>query len=205
MAAILGYGYTQQWFKFAKIGTGSSATETLSSAGGPAAVANAQEAVVKARQAFASGDVQGAINGYQQVLAANPNDFGTMGELANVYYMTGWIPHATQMYYETASKAIEQNRPDVAEALLPVIIRGNPMLASQLQDRHVRPRSAAVGAELQRRDSAANPAGLAVRPVQGSRMPGANGSSPRAFSFRRPSQASAAPSLRRPCPRSANS
>ena len=135
VAAILGYGYTQQWFKFAKIGTGSSATETLSSTGGPAAVANAQEAVVKARQAFASGDVRGAINGYQEVLAANPNDFGTMGELANVYYMTGWIPHATQMYFQTASKAIEQNRPDVAEALLPVIIRGNPMLASQLQDR----------------------------------------------------------------------
>ena len=135
VAAILGYGYTQHWFKFAKIGTSTNATETLSSTGAPASAASAEEGVIKARQAFASGDIQGAINGYQQVLAANPNDFATMGELANVYYMTGWIPHATQMYFQTASKAIEQNRLDVAEALLPVIVRGNPMLASQLQDR----------------------------------------------------------------------
>lgn len=135
VAAILGYGYTQHWFKFAKIGTSTNATETLSSTGAPASAANPEEAVVKARQAFASGDIQGAINGYQQVLAANPNDFAAMGELANVYYMTGWIPHATQMYFQTASKAIEQNRLDVAEALLPVIVRGNPMLGSQLQDR----------------------------------------------------------------------
>lgn len=135
VAAVLGYGYTQQWFKFAKIGTGSNATETLGTAAAPASTANAEDGVARARQAFAAGDIQGAVNSYQQVLAANPNDFGTMGELANVYYMTGWIPHATQMYFEAASKAIEQNRPDVAEALLPVIIRGNPILASQLQDR----------------------------------------------------------------------
>jgi tetratricopeptide (TPR) repeat protein len=138
VAAVLGYGYTQQWFKFAGLGSTEKANDVIGAVApgaAPATAAPAADALSGARQAFAMGDLQGAINGYQAVLAQNPNDLNALGELGNVYYMTGWIHQATQTYFDAANKAIDQNRPDVAEALLPVIVRGNPMLASQLQDR----------------------------------------------------------------------
>ena len=143
LAAVLGFGYTQHWFKFGKLGPVEKANEVVSAvaptpeAAAPVAApaATAEEVLAKARQAFAMGDVQGAINGYRELLAKNPNDLGAMGELGNVFYTTGWIPQATQTFFETANLAIAQNRPDVAEALLPVIIEGNPMLAGELQDR----------------------------------------------------------------------
>lgn len=139
VAAVLGYGYTQNWFKFAGLGKAGQANDQIGAVApnAPAAVdaAAAADALTQARQAFATGNLQGAINGYQAVLAQNPNDINALGELGNVYYMTGWMPQATQTYFDAANKAIDQNRPDVAEALLPVIVRGNPMLASQLQDR----------------------------------------------------------------------
>lgn len=142
LAAVLGFGYTQHWFKFAKLGPVEKANEVVSAVApapeaAPAAqtAVTAEEVLAKARQAFAMGDVQGAINGYRELLAKNPNDLGAMGELGNVFYTTGWIPQATQTFFETANLAIAQNRPDVAEALLPVIIESNPMLAGELQDR----------------------------------------------------------------------
>ncbi len=139
VAAVLGYGYTQQWFKFASLGSTPKANDVIGAVAptAPAAAdaAAAGDALSKARQAFATGDVQGAINGYQAIVAQNPNDLNALGELGNVYYTIGWSHQATQTYFDAASKAIEQNRQDVAEALLPVIIRGNPMLASQLEDR----------------------------------------------------------------------
>jgi tetratricopeptide (TPR) repeat protein len=139
VAAVLGYGYTQHWFKFAGLGSTPKANDVIGAVApnAPAAVdaAAAGDALTKARQAFATGDLQGAINGYQALVAQNPNDINALGELGNVYYMTGWMPQATQTYFDAANKAIDQNRPEVAEALLPVIVRGNPMLASQLQDR----------------------------------------------------------------------
>jgi tetratricopeptide (TPR) repeat protein len=133
VAIVLAFGYTQHWFK---AGT-DKAKEVLSAVMPVSATTapNAPDALTKARQAFASGDVQGAINGYREALAKNPEDIDAMGELGNVLYAIGWVAQATQSYFDAASKAIEQNKPEVAEALLPVIIQGNPMLASQLQDR----------------------------------------------------------------------
>ncbi|MCK7494780.1 MAG: tetratricopeptide repeat protein [Comamonadaceae bacterium] len=96
VAAVLGYGYTQQWFKFAGLGSTPKANDQISAVApnAPAAVdaAAAGDALTKARQAFATGDVQGAINGYQALVAQNPNDINALGELGNVYYTTGWMP-----------------------------------------------------------------------------------------------------------------
>jgi len=139
VAIVLAFGYTQHWFK---AGT-DKAKEMLSSAmptaaeKAPATVttASAADVLTKARQAFAAGDVQGSINGYKELLAKDPEDINAMGELGNVLYTSGWIPQATQTYFDAASKALDQNKPEVAEALLPVIMQNNPMLASQLQDR----------------------------------------------------------------------
>ncbi len=133
VAIVLAFGYTQHWFK---AGT-DKAKEVLSAVMPASATTDTKspDALTQARQAFASGDVQGAVNGYREALAKNPEDINAMGELGNVLYATGWIAQATQSYFDAANKAIDQNRPEVAEALLPVIIQNNPMLASQLQDR----------------------------------------------------------------------
>jgi len=45
------------------------------------------------------------------------------------------LVRAAQAYFEAASKAIDQNQFEVAENLLPAIAEGNPMLASQLNDK----------------------------------------------------------------------
>ena len=142
VAGVLGFGYTQNWFKFAKLTPTTQTTEIVGSvapapavSAAPAAPAASEDLLAKARQAFAMGDVQGAINGYRELLAKNPNDLAAMGELGNVFYTTGWIPQATQTYFDTANLAIAQNRTDLAEALLPVILHTNPVLAGELQNR----------------------------------------------------------------------
>jgi cytochrome c-type biogenesis protein CcmH/NrfG len=133
VAIALAFGYRQHWFK-----TGTEKVKEVLSAVMPASTtttASPQDALTQARQAFATGNVEGAVNGYRELLAKNPDDINALGELGNVLYTSGWIAQATQTYFDAANKAIDQNKPEVAEALLPVIIRGNPVLASQLQDR----------------------------------------------------------------------
>jgi hypothetical protein len=139
IVALVGfYGYTQHWFA---AGT-EKAKEVLSTvmptpaATTPApAAAVAEDTLSKARLAFASGDVQGAVNGYREVLAKNPEDVNAMGELGNVQFTMGWVPQATQTYFEAANKALDQNKPEVAQSLLPVIMRTNPILAGELEGR----------------------------------------------------------------------
>jgi hypothetical protein len=159
IAIVLALGYTQHWFE----GGAGKAKEMLSSvmpaasekapmaapeAAPVATVASADDVLTKARQAFAAGDVQGSINGYKELLAKDPDNVNAMGELGNVLYTTGWIPQATQTYFEAASKALDQNKPEVAETLLPVIMQSNPMLASQLQDRMFEMESNRMDAEM---------------------------------------------------------
>jgi len=133
LAVVLVLGYRQHWFS-----AGTERVKEILSAVMPAtatATTSEQDTLTQARQAFATGNVKGAVDGYRELLAKNPNDIDALGELGNVLYTTGWIAEATQTYFDAANKALDQNKPEVAEALLPVIIRGNPMLASQLQNR----------------------------------------------------------------------
>jgi hypothetical protein len=62
-----------------------------------------------------------------------------MGELGNVYYATGRTTEAAQAYFDAASKSLNQNRPEVAQALLPAIGQGNPALAVELQQKLTQP------------------------------------------------------------------
>ena len=140
VAALVAIGYTQPTWKKSEQSTAVSAaapaaSETVAAAPAAAEGAGSPDLLVSARQAFAGGDVQGAINGYRQLLAKNPTDINAMGELGNVLFTAGSIAQATQTYFDAANLAIAQNRPDVAEALLPVIEQSNPMLAGQLEDR----------------------------------------------------------------------
>ena len=95
----------------------------------------AEDKLATARGAFAAGDVNAAIEGYRAFIAANPKDISAHGELGNVLYTVGAIPDASQAYFEAASLAVEQNQIEVAEALVPAVAEGNPMLANALIDK----------------------------------------------------------------------
>lgn len=92
-------------------------------------------ALETARRAFAAGDANAAIAAYREIITMNPGDMAAYGELGNVFYMLGMRFEAAQAYFEAASKALDRNQIDVAEALLPAILEGNTMLGTQLGDR----------------------------------------------------------------------
>jgi tetratricopeptide (TPR) repeat protein len=94
-----------------------------------------EERLNMARSAFAAGDIDAAVEGYRMLIASNPDNVAALGELGNIFYAVGMTQAAAQAYFDVASAAIDQNRFDVAENLLPAIIEGNPMLAAQLNDR----------------------------------------------------------------------
>jgi len=97
--------------------------------------AKAEDKLVAARNAFAAGNIQASIEGYRAFIAANPKNISAHGELGNVLYAVGAIPEAAQAYFEAASLAVEQNQIEVAEALVPAVVEGNPMLANALIDK----------------------------------------------------------------------
>ena len=92
----------------------------------------AEDKLVAARNAFSAGNIQASIEGYRAFIAANPKNIAAHGELGNVLYTLGAIPEAAQAYFEAASLAVEQNQIEVAEALVPAVVQGNPMLADAL-------------------------------------------------------------------------
>jgi len=94
--------------------------------------AKAEDKLAVARGAFAAGDINAAIEGYRAYIAANPKSIPAHGELGNVLYTVGDASAASQEYFEAASLAVEQNQIEVAEALVPAVIEGNPMLADAL-------------------------------------------------------------------------
>ncbi len=118
---------------------GGKASETIAkltpSFGTAAPAQKVGDKLAAARDAFAAGDINAAVVGYRELIAANPNDIAARGELGNVLYTVGAFSEASQAYFEAASLAIEQNQIEVAEALFPAIIEGNPMLASDLNDK----------------------------------------------------------------------
>lgn len=93
-----------------------------------------QDPIVDARGAFAAGDLNAAIGIYRNVIANTPNNVTAHGELGNVFYAAGMYAEATHAFYDAARLAIGQNRLEVAETLLPVVMEANSMLASQLHE-----------------------------------------------------------------------
>lgn len=132
LLALAAYGQSQGWFKQAGGKAGDMIASTFPTMAKSIGV---DDAVSKARAAFASGDVNGAIEAYRQVIAKNPEDIAARGELGNVFYTVGMTGEAAQAYFDAASMAVDKNQPEIAEALLPAIIEGNPTLATQLNDK----------------------------------------------------------------------
>lgn len=130
--ALLGYGYSSgQLQQF----TRQASTAIAAYVPAAAKTADAQSPLTAARAAFAAGDMKAAIEAYRAHIAGNPTDMTAQGELGNVLYTVGALPEAAQAYSEVANMALEQNRPEIAEALLPAISEGNPQLADQLNDK----------------------------------------------------------------------
>jgi len=102
---------------------------------GVGTTAKAEDKLAAARSAFAAGDVNAAVEGYRAYIAANPKSIPAHGELGNVLYTVGAVSEASQAYFEAASLAVEQNQIEVAEALVPAVVEGNPMLANALIDK----------------------------------------------------------------------
>lgn len=137
--ALIGYGVKTGSLQ--EIGTKvSAAISTVAPA--MAQAAGSQEKLTAAREAFAAGDINKAIESYRAFVASNPTDMAARGELGNVLYTVGARAEAAQSFFEVATMAIEQNQLDIAESLMPAVSEGNPMLADQLSeklfDAHVR-------------------------------------------------------------------
>ncbi len=136
--ALLAYGYHAGYLQQAS-SQATSFVSSLTHEKSPAPVAAKSPGdpakITAAREAFAAGNVQSAIDSYLSQIASNPEDIGARGELGNVYYTIGAFPEAAQTFFTAASLAIEKNQLDVADALLPAISEGNPMLAHQLSDK----------------------------------------------------------------------
>lgn len=85
-----------------------------------------------AREAYARGDIGGAIDAYRAYIAANPQAIDARGELGNVLYGAGRLNEAAEEYYAVAIALIAAGDMTRARTLEPAIRRGNPTLADDL-------------------------------------------------------------------------
>jgi thioredoxin-like negative regulator of GroEL len=108
------------------------ATAVSKSPVGPFAKVSSDELLNKGRDAFAAGDVEGAVVAYKDYLKTNAGNADAHGELGNVYYLTGRYQESAQSFYDSAKLLIDQKQTDRVPALLPVIAQVNPALADEL-------------------------------------------------------------------------
>lgn len=116
------------------------AAEPAAPAAEPAAPAAEPEvsSLNTARDAFARGDVNGAVAAYKEYLAAHPEDFDALGELGNVFFNAGRIDEAAQAYYDAANLLLAAGDKQRAQALEGAIRLGNPGLADDLAQKLAR-------------------------------------------------------------------
>lgn len=121
------------WFKPAADKAMDSVKSVVSSApSGPFAKDTMNDKLNNAREAFARGDVDGAVTIYVDVINNNANNADARGELGNVYFLTGRMPEAAQAYYDAANLLLDKKELDRVDSLLPVIAQINPMMADEL-------------------------------------------------------------------------
>jgi TolA-binding protein len=129
---LMAYRHTD-WFKPA---ADNAVTQVKSAMGHAAPNAAANDAQLdQARDAYASGDVDGAVAAYRAYLKQNPADVDAYGELGNVFYSVGDLDNAAHAYYDAASRLIEQKQMDRANELIPLVGQGNLELANDLTAR----------------------------------------------------------------------
>jgi thioredoxin-like negative regulator of GroEL len=88
--------------------------------------------LAEARSTYLKGDVSGAISRYRTLTSAKPDRMEARGELGNIYYETGQLREAAQIYFDLASRQIDLGDAATARQLEPAIRRGNTALADEL-------------------------------------------------------------------------
>lgn len=101
----------------------------------PSPATTAAALVGRGREAFARGDLQGAIAAYREALELRPGDANILGELGNVYYTSGQTAEAALAYHAAAEALIDAGRIEAARALLPAVRAAAPALAADLDTR----------------------------------------------------------------------
>lgn len=129
-------GCTQNWFAAKPAAADKAQAVAAVSNQAPAAVpAASKDQLMKARPAYASGNVAAAISSYREILSKNPQDVNAMGELGNVLYALGNTVEASRLYHGVAVNAIQEGRIGQAEALVQVISEHDPSAANALEHR----------------------------------------------------------------------
>lgn len=114
-------------------------------ASAPATQAAPQTTVMRARLAFADGDVARAIGLYRERVRQAPDDADAMGELGNVLLTSGRLQEAAQSFYEAGLVMLKRGDLARAQALAPIVRRGNGALADDLDRQIAQSRSLLAG------------------------------------------------------------
>jgi hypothetical protein len=105
----------------------------------PAAAPPAQLATVaRARAAFADGDVNRAISLYRERARQAPEDADALGELGNVLMTSGRLQESAQAFYDAGMILLKRGEVARARMLAPIVRRGNPQLANDLETQAMR-------------------------------------------------------------------
>ncbi len=102
---------------------------------GPFGKSSADDKLNSAREAFARGDVDGAVTIYNEVIKNNAGNADARGELGNVYYVTGRLPEAAQAYYDASKLLLEKKDIERVHPLLPIVAQVNPAMADELMQK----------------------------------------------------------------------
>lgn len=93
----------------------------------------ANKALQQARQSYWQRDVNAAIENYRLAIKADPNQPDAYGELGNIYLSQGRYREAAEVYYEAATRLLEDGRGRQALPLLHIMYRLDPERASRLE------------------------------------------------------------------------
>lgn len=91
-----------------------------------------QADLAAARRAYWARDLEGAIETYKAIIAAQPDNAAAHGELGNVYFAQGKAEEASESYLHAAEQLLAQGDEQGAARLMPVLVRLNPQYAAQL-------------------------------------------------------------------------
>jgi tetratricopeptide (TPR) repeat protein len=88
--------------------------------------------IAGAREAFAQGNMDRAINDYNDFIKKNAGNADVRGELGNVYYLTGRPEEAAEAYYDAAQLLLKEHDFERVAAVIPIIAETKPMMADEL-------------------------------------------------------------------------
>lgn len=126
---------TQGWQWISHLGNADKVEVAVPPPNQEMSVENYDGLLAEARHTYVKGDVTGAISKYRILINGRPDRIEARGELGNIYYETGQLREAAQVYFDLASRQIDLGDAATAGQLEPAIRRGNAALADELLHR----------------------------------------------------------------------